>query len=571
MILFKRSVYFSMMAFLLAILSLVLALAITNIMVINRLSNGSTHLERNCVILNLLAVVSYLVLAFIAQHGAWRVLIEPLYGITDAMARLAAGARNTEIPGRDRQDEIGALATACEAFRLNVLTLDQAHESMRLAEEQAQLLARHDALTGLHNRRVFSANLQTALDQARLGQGAYALLLIDLDDFKKINDIQGHNAGDTVLCAVARRLKLAVRQEDTVARLGGDEFAIITHGATSLQEHMELTKRLATRLLGIVRQPIDLDGTNVEVGVSIGIYGFDNGADDVTGLLRAADVAMYRAKQNGRFTFCVFEQSMDDEMRAREALERDVAQALADGSIRPHYQLFVDISSRRIRGFEALARWTHPERGIVPPDQFIPVIEQLGLTSVLSSAILRQICRDTRQWPNDIRIAINISSSELRDKKTPTRIARVLREEGVAPSRLEVEITESALVSDLPAAKFILAALRAQGITISLDDFGTGYSSLYHLRELKFDKVKIDRSFVRTMLDNAESEKIIDAILGLTSSLQILTVAEGVEDITAVRMLATKGCAMGQGYYFGKAVPAAAAAALLTSEDAVPA
>ena len=511
-------------------------------------------------------------LAVLTQLGARAAIIGPLHAITQAMTRLAAGERDTALPGRERTDEIGEMAAACDVFRLNVVALDQAHEAARRAEEQAQLLARHDALTGLPNRRVFAADLETALARAQKGNDRYALLLIDLDDFKKVNDIQGHQAGDVVLCEVAHRLEAAVRKSDTLARLGGDEFAIITQGGPELHDHLEQTKRLAARLLGIIRQPIQVGDTMVEIGASIGICSFATGAGDVIGLLRAADIAMYRAKQCGRFTFRFFEQSMDDEMREREALERDVAQAICDGSIHPHYQPLVDIGRQRIRGFEALARWNHPVRGAVAPDQFIPIIEQLGLTAALSSAMLRQSCRDARNWPDEVCIAINVSPFELKDDTLPVRFAQILREEGMAPQRLEVEITESALVSDLPAAKAILTALQDLGVTISLDDFGTGYSSLYHLRELKFDKVKIDRSFVQAMHGNAESEKIIDAILGLTGSLHLPTVAEGIEDAATLRMLTAKGCELGQGFYFGKAMPAAEASALLAhGTEAVPA
>jgi diguanylate cyclase (GGDEF)-like protein len=522
----------------------------------------------HAMLLDLLAAVLCVSFLSLMQVGARRDIVGPIQAITEAMTLLAAGVRDTAVPGRERRDEIGAMAAACEVFRLNVVALGHAHEAAHRAEAQAQLLARHDALTGLPNRRVFSADLETALARARKGTNYYALLLIDLDDFKKVNDIQGHHAGDVVLCQVARRLEAAVRKGDTLARLGGDEFAIITCSGTDLYTHLEQTKRLAMRLLSIIRQPIEIGEAKAEIGASIGIATFATAAgvtdeSDVTSLLRAADIAMYRAKQSGRFTFRFFEQSMDDEMRARESLERDVAKAIADGSIRPHYQPLVDISRGRIRGFEALARWNHPVRGPVTPDQFIPIIEHLGLTAELSSSILRQACRDARHWPEEICVAVNVSPFELKDEALPARFALILHEEEMAAHRLEVEITESALVSDLTAAKAILAALQEQGITISLDDFGTGYSSLYHLRELKFDKVKIDRSFVQAMCANAESEKIIDAILGLTGSLQLPVVAEGIEDAATLRMLTAKGCELGQGYYFGKAMPAAEASALL--------
>jgi diguanylate cyclase (GGDEF)-like protein len=511
-------------------------------------------------------------LVAVTQIATWYMLILPLRDITAAMTRLAAGQHDTALPGRERRDEIGEMAAACEVFRVNVVALDEAHGAARRAEEQAQLLARHDALTGLPNRRVFAADLESALARAKKTSQCYALLLIDLDDFKKVNDIQGHQAGDVVLCEVARRLETTVRKSDTLARLGGDEFAIITQGGQDLHEHLEQTKRFAARLLGIIRQPIEIGESKAEIGASIGICSFHTGNSDVTSLLRAADIAMYRAKQSGRFTFRFFEQSMDDEMRERESLERDVAQAITDGSIRPHYQPLVDIGRQRIRGFEALARWNHPTRGPVPPDQFIPIVEQLGLTAELSSAMLRQSCRDARNWPEDICVAINVSPFELKEESLPARFAKILREEGMAPRRLEVEITESALVSDLAAAKAVLTALQETGVTISLDDFGTGYSSLYHLRELKFDKVKIDRSFVQAMRGNAESEKIIDAILGLTGSLHLPAVAEGIEDAATLQMLAAKGCDLGQGYFFGKAMPAAEASALLAQgTEAVPA
>jgi diguanylate cyclase (GGDEF)-like protein len=534
---------------------------------------AQTRTAHRTMLLDLVVAVLCVSFVMLMQLGARRDIVAPIQAITEAMTLLAAGIRDTAIPGRERHDEIGAMAAACEVFRLNVVALDHAHETARQAEEQAQLLARHDALTGLPNRRLFSVNLETALARAQKGKSCYALLLIDLDDFKKVNDIQGHQAGDVVLCEVGRRLEASLRRNDTLARLGGDEFAIITQGGADLQEHLEQTKRLAGRLLGIIRRPIEIGDTKTEIGASIGIASFaanvesSGGAtDDVTSLLRAADIAMYRAKQSGRFTYRFFEQSMDDEMRAREALERDVAKAIADGAIRPHYQPLVDIGRQRIRGFEALARWTHPVRGAVPPDVFIPIIEQLGLTAELSNCILRHACRDARHWPADICVAINISPHELKDEAMPLRFAKILEEEGLPPQRLEVEVTESALVSDLAMAKAILAALQDQGMTICLDDFGTGYSSLYHLRELKFDKIKIDRSFVQAMRGNAESEKIIDAILGLTGSMNLPVVAEGIEDAVTLRMLTAKGCELGQGYYFGKAMPAASATAALLAQ-----
>ena len=490
-------------------------------------------------------------------------VIQPLIAITGTISMLAAGAREVQVPKVNRRDEISEIAAACEVFRINVLALDQAHEETRVAEEQANALARHDALTGLPNRRVFISDLQTALDNAHNGSATCSVLLLDLDNFKKINDLQGHQMGDMVLCEVARRLEMIMRKNDTVARLGGDEFAIIAEGDSRLYDHLDGAKRLAGRVLGTIRQSMNFGDSKIEIGASLGIAICRAETTDIGSLLRAADIAMYRAKQGGRGTFRFFEQRMDDEMRDREALENDVARAIADDSIRPHYQPLVNISQNRIRGFEALARWEHPTRGFVPPDVFIPIVEQLGLMSDLTVAILRHACRDASQWPDDISVAVNVSPSELKDPLLTNRILKILAQAGLAPTRLEVEITETALVSDMASAKEILQALQGIGVKICLDDFGTGYSSLYHLRELKFDKIKIDRSFVHAMQENKDNEKIIDAILGLTKSLNLPTVAEGIENPEVLRQLAFKGCAYGQGYYFGKAMTVDAAVELL--------
>jgi diguanylate cyclase (GGDEF)-like protein len=472
------------------------------------------------------------------------------------------------VPELYRSDEIGEMANAFEVFRTNSFALDQAHEATRLAQEEAHALARHDALTGLPNRRVFSAELQAALGRAQSGAATYSVLLIDLDRFKEINDLQGHAAGDVVLCEIALRLKGVLRANDTVARLGGDEFAIIAEGEAELSAHMDGAKHLANKLIGAIRAPIMVGESSAQIGASIGIAICGADGSDAAGLLHAADIAMYRAKRDGKGTFRFFEQSMDEDIRAQAALEADLKTAIADEQIEPYYQPLVDIQQNRICGFEALARWDHPVRGFVPPDVFIPLVEQLGLIAELTSSVLRQACRDALQWPDEIWLSFNISPSDLKDPALATRLLSIIVQEGFPPHRLEVEITETALVSDIKTAQSILTALQGLGIKIALDDFGTGYSSLYHLRELKFDKVKIDRSFVQAMLANPESEKIVDAILGLTKHLNLPTVAEGIENPAVMRRLAERGCAYGQGYYFGKAMTADSAAALLNRDDA---
>jgi predicted signal transduction protein with EAL and GGDEF domain len=266
---------------------------------------------------------------------------------------------------------------------------------------------------------------------------------------------------------------------------------------------------------------------------------------------------MYRVKRDARGTFRFFEQSMEDDLRAQGSLEADLKRAVAEGEIQPYYQPLVELRNNRIWGFEALARWEHSERGFVPPNLFIPLIEQLGLMSAFTSSLLGQACRDAKHWPDNVRLSVNISPSELKDPLLPSRVLAILALEAFPCARLEVEITETALVSDIETARSILTTLQSSGINVSLDDFGTGYASLSHLRELKFDKIKIDRSFVQSMQTDPESEKIVDAILGLTKNLNLPTVAEGIEDAATLLRLAAKGCEFGQGYYFGKAMNAA--------------
>jgi diguanylate cyclase (GGDEF)-like protein len=519
----------------------------------------------------MLGVVVSLIAALLASWLLVRVrsqITRPLGAITHALSELAAGSREVRVPGLHRADEIGAIATAFEIFRTNALALEKAHEATRVAQDHAHSLARHDALTGLPNRRVFSAELQTLLNRGRNSSLLYSVLLIGLDQFKQVNDLRGHPAGDMVLREVARRIKDTVGHRGTAARLGGDEFAVIMDCDADEKKQSDSAFDLAEKVLDSIRRPIQIGDTEIKIGASIGIALQRAGSHDAGSLLRSADIAMYQAKRDTRGSIRFFEQSMDEDLLAQASLEADLKSALASWKIQPHYQPLVELRTNRLCGFEALARWEHPERGFVPPDLFVPLVEQLGLMTDLTSLILRQICRDAKDWPAEIRVAINISPSELNDPLLPDRLLTILAEEGFDPVRLDVEITESALICDIQTAKLVLTTLRGAGIQISLDDFGTGYSSLYHLRELKFDKVKIDRSFIHSMPDNPESETIVDAILGLTKNLHLSAVAEGIENSATLLRLAAKGCEFGQGYYFGKAMPAKNATDLLMNEIA---
>jgi diguanylate cyclase (GGDEF)-like protein len=505
-----------------------------------------------------------ILLAIWLMGRARRNISRPLEAITTALSGLAAGDLEVRVPEINRDDEIGRLAKAFDGFRANVLALEQAHEMTRLAQEQAQALARHDPLTGLPNRRVFFAELETAVDRSRRGSAAYSVLLIDLDGFKAVNDLQGHPVGDLLLYEIARRLTEVTRKTDTVARLGGDEFAIIT--AAEPQDHLQSDIGFANRVLEAIREPLAIGDNLFEMDASIGIVTCPAEGLDAEGLVRAADIAMYRAKKEGRGSFRFFEQEMDDELRAQSVFEADLRKAVADELVQPYYQPLVDMNEDRICGFEILARWHDPTHGWVPPDRFIPVAERLGLIPKLMGFLLRRACRDAAGWGEHIHLSLNVAPSQFKDPLLPAQLLSILQQEGFSPSRLEVEMTETALIRDVATARSIIAELHKSGISVSLDDFGTGYSSLYHLKEFKFDKIKIDRSFISSLQYSPESEKFVDAILSLARSLGLPTVAEGIEDQPVLRHLTSRGCEYGQGYYFGKAMAAADAAEILRRE-----
>lgn len=420
------------------------------------------------------------------------------------------------------------------------------------AEIRAHSLAREDSLTKLPNRR----RLVEALEEAVLEQnssGAWALLLIDLDRFKLVNDAFGHEAGDAVLCETARRLTAATPAGGTSARLGGDEFAILA----PYSSRAELIG-LAERLIAEVAAPIQYEHAQVGVGATIGIaISPENGLTPEC-LLRCADIAMYRGKRQGRSTYRFFEQEMDIELRDRASLETGLLTAITRGEIRPHYQPLVSMPENSVHGFEVLARWYHPERGVLPPDVFIPIAEETGLITELSYVLLRQACIDAQSWPTTLTLAINVSQYQLRDRMLAQRVLAILAHTHFNPKRLEVEVTESALMSDIEAARANLDTLQRAGVSVALDDFGTGYSSLSHLRDINFDRIKIDRSFIQSLGESAESGKIVDAVLALGKSLGVRTTAEGVENATNSQWLADRGCTDGQGFFFGRPMPAGA-------------
>ena len=491
---------------------------------------------------------------------------EPLAKITRSLSRLAGGELDHAIAEADREDEIGCLARAFEVFRKNVQDLQAAHRAAEEAQKRADALARYDPLTGLANRRVFLDDLQAAIEERGRDPAPFAVFVLDLDRFKPVNDVHGHATGDQVLCEVAERLRLCIGEEGLIARLGGDEFAALVRPAGASGEMTDGVIKLANQILSAVSEPILFGEKAIEVGVSIGASVCPFDGDDPETLIQNADLAMYRAKRDGRATFQFFEAGMEREVKARAALESDLRRAIAREEIKPYYQPIVALADQRVVGFEILARWEHPDGRIVPPDAFIPLAEETGLIAEMTFSLLRRACRNSADWPDDVGLSLNVSPVQLKDPHLPTRLLAVLAASDFPPQRLEIEITETALVGDLATARSVLSQLQSLGIRIALDDFGTGYSSLCHLRDFSLDRIKIDRSFVQTLMRDPDSEKIITAILGLGTSLGLPTTAEGIEDIDTVRRMAASGCELGQGYYFARAMPAQEAKAYAQRE-----
>jgi len=430
-----------------------------------------------------------------------------------------------------------------------VATHDDITDRQR-AEQQIAHMARHDALTDLPNRLLFRERLAEAL--AGVSRGSkLAVLFLDLDRFKGVNDTLGHPMGDELLKMVAARLRHCVRDSDTVARVGGDEFAIIQ---TGIEEPLD-TATLARRIGEAVRAPYDLAGHAVVVDTSIGIAMSPNDGTEPDGLLKAVDMALYGAKADGRGTYRFFEAAMDMRMKARRELEIALRRALAAGQFELHYQPLVNVDNKRITGCEALLRWNHPERGMIPPAEFIPVAEEIGLIVPLGEWVLRKACLDAASWPDDIKIAVNLSPIQVTSQNLVPVVVSALAAAGLPARRLEVEITESVLMHNTEANTATLHRLRELGVHISMDDFGTGYSSLSYLRKFPFDKIKIDRSFISGLPGDNESIAIVRAVAGLAANLNMTATAEGVETAEQLETIRALGCVEMQGYLFSQPVP----------------
>jgi diguanylate cyclase (GGDEF)-like protein len=429
-------------------------------------------------------------------------------------------------------------------------------------EAQIAHMAHHDALTGLANRVRFAEQTTQAL--ARLAQygEVCSIFLLDLDNFKSVNDSLGHPIGDALLQEVARRLQAAVGENDLVARLGGDEFAILE---VSQGAQRESAIALASRIRDVVSAPYELEGHQVVIGTSLGIALAPTHGQQVDQLLKCADLALYRAKSDGRSQYCFFEAALEEKARARRALETDLRSALRLHQINLHYQPVIDIATREPRGAEALIRWHHPLHGMIPPDRFIPIAEEIGLVNELGAWVLCTACADARTWPAHTKVAVNLSPLQFRREDLVGLVSRTLTESGLSPERLELEITESVLLHQNDENIAVLHQLKSLGVSIVLDDFGTGYSSLSCLNMFQFDKIKIDQSLVGQLGDRADCTAIVLAIIGLGRSLNIATTAEGVELEEQYVLLRTAGCSFGQGYLFGR--PTAHSNLVLTAPD----
>jgi len=418
----------------------------------------------------------------------------------------------------------------------------------RTAEAQVVHMARHDALTALPNRVVLHERLEHAVSEAGRGTGS-AVLCLDLDHFKAVNDTLGHPVGDGLLRLAAERLMACVRQGDLVVRLDGDEFAIVQADVGRPEE----ARLLAERIVGALQQPFVVEGHEIVTGVSIGLAIVPGDGTTAAILLKNADMALHRAKQDGRGGFCFFEPEMDRRLQRRRNLELDLRRGVLAEEFVLFYQPLVNLDRNEVSGFEALLRWPHPERGMVSPSEFIPVAEEIGVIVALGEWVIRRACADAALWPGDIKVAVNLSPVQFRSRNLVPTVVAALAESGLAPWRLELEITESVLLQDNAATLAVLHELRALGARISMDDFGTGYSSLSYLRSFPFDKLKIDQAFVRDLSTREDCVHIVRAVQGLCAGLGIATVAEGVETEGQLARLRAEGCKEVQGFLFSHA------------------
>jgi diguanylate cyclase (GGDEF)-like protein len=445
---------------------------------------------------------------------------------------------------------VGMLLTLSLSIYLRLASRNS--QRLSLANRRVLELAQTDILTGLPNRAFFLARLDELNGRLKDGGPTFSILMLDLDRFKNVNDSLGHGAGDALLRQVAQRLKSALRTGDVLARLGGDEFAIIQEAC---EDQRVCSTELAGRIAKLVAEPFLLPGHRVEIGTSIGIAIAPDHGSDQEQLLKKADLALYRSKSAGRNCFTIYDKAMSAELEARNTLEGDLRDAIAQCQLEVHYQPFVDALSGARRGFEALVRWRHPSRGLIPPDQFIPLAEETGLIVPLGEFVLRRACADAAGWPSHLALAVNLSPIQFKEAELFEMISAALADSGLPPQRLEIEITESVLLERGVENHAFMERLKSIGIELALDDFGTGYSSLSYLTAFPFDKIKIDKSFIRNLTHLPRSSAIISSIVTLARGLDMSVTAEGVETREEYERLKALGVNFAQGYLFGRPQP----------------
>jgi diguanylate cyclase (GGDEF)-like protein len=500
------------------------------------------------------------------------VLLQPGISINDiGAARVAVGTgplQNDFLP--ERLETIGTAEPYVAVDRLldgrmvsithqrmangSWVALHQDITSQKRIEAELAHMARYDALTGLANRALFLEKVEEAFARMRRFDERFSVLMVDLDRFKEVNDSLGHVVGDGVLTAMADRLRKCVRDVDSVARLGGDEFAVIQAAQAGQRDGAIV---LANRILQAITEPYDVEGRKVVIGTSIGITLAPDDGDDGDALIRNADLALYKAKSEGRNCFRFFEPSMQAHARERRELEQDLRRSISNDEFELHYQTVIDMSRGECCGAEALVRWRHRERGLLYPDQFITIAEESGLIVPLGAWILRRACADAARWPAPLKVAVNLSPMQFKQNDLLATLKSALAESGLPASRLELEITETILIEKNEENLALLHELKRLGVSIVLDDFGIGYSSMRYLQMFPFDKIKIDKSFIQSMTNHADSAAIVSAITGLGRSLDVETTAEGVETVEQFTFLRSAGCQLAQGYLFSRPVPLA--------------
>lgn len=477
-------------------------------------------------------------------------ITRPISALQQAAKQLERGEKAELIVESD--DEIGELARSFNAMAVGI----------EEREHRITHMAFHDALTGLPNRVLLGEQLDHLLRQSAHRGSDVAVVCLDLDNFKIVNDTLGHPVGDTLLQAVAKRLRNAVG-DALVARLGGDEFAVLldSHDAQADAE------KISHALIAAVCLPLEIDGHQLAIGTSIGIALASTDGSDAETLMRNADLALYKAKEEGRGTFRFFEAEMNARAQARRTIEMDLRAALANGELELYFQPLFDLTRNEFSAFEALLRWNHPTRGQISPVEFIPIAEDTGLIIPIGEWVVQEACRHAQSWSSQVRVAVNVSTVQFRNAGLNSIIVQALAASGLDPNRLEIEITESIFLENNESILSVLHGLRSLGVRIALDDFGTGYSSLSYLRSFPFDKLKIDRSFIMELLEGSDASAIVRAITDLARALGMETTAEGVEEVGQLEELRRQGCTNVQGYLFSRPVAASEVEALLSGQE----